>query len=69
VELFPELVYSRWTSRGRGAIVALAHRGGLLIVPVWDLFSDQDKPPGPQIPLDPQQKWCCLVPNRGQLAV
>jgi hypothetical protein len=56
VELLPEFVHSRWTSRGRRAILALAHQGGLLIVPIWDLFSDQDQPPGPQIPLDTQEK-------------
>jgi hypothetical protein len=56
VELLPELIHSQWTSRGRGTILALAHRGRLLIVPARDLFSDQDKPPGPQIPLDPQEK-------------
>src|SRR5262249_54538276 len=56
VELLPEFVHSRWTSRGSGANLALSHRGGRLIVPVWDMVSDQDKPPGPQIPLDPEEK-------------
>jgi hypothetical protein len=40
VELLPEFVHSRWTSLGRGANLALAHRGGLVVVSVWDMVSD-----------------------------
>src|SRR5262249_15815346 len=49
VELWLQLVDSRWTSRGRGANLALAHGGGLLIVPIWGVkTSGQDKSPEPQ---------------------
>jgi hypothetical protein len=46
VELLPECVLGPWTSRRHGTILALAHWGGLRIVPGWDLFRDQDKPLG-----------------------
>jgi hypothetical protein len=50
----PECVRIWWTSRRPGAILAPTHRGGLQIVPVWDLFSDQDKP----------LKWSCVILGR-----
>ena len=43
--LAPQILDSRWTGRGGRITLTIAHGDRLLTVPVWDLFSGQDKSP------------------------
>src|SRR5262245_59075378 len=47
--LTPQILGSRWTGRGGRITLRIAHGDRLLTVPVWDLFSGQDKSPEPLV--------------------
>ncbi len=49
VDLALQILDRRWTARDGGITLRIAHGDRLLTVPVWDMFSGQDKSPEPHI--------------------